>query len=101
MMVVLSGAPVPDTLLTFGQRVYESRHLIPVVLLISGVLGSIYSGVATATEAAAIGVVGSLVLSLVQGSLNWATFRASLLGAFGWWASPSLTFLSAYGMHAS
>ncbi len=73
--------PVPDTLLTFGQRVYESRHLIPVVLLISGVLGSIYSGVATATEAAAIGVVGSLVLSLVQGSLNWATFRDSLLGA--------------------
>ena len=37
--------------------------LIPVILLISGVLGSIYSGVATATEAAAVGVVGSLVLA--------------------------------------
>ena len=36
---------------------------------------------ATATEAAAIGVVGSLALSGLQGSLNWPTFRESLLGA--------------------
>jgi tripartite ATP-independent transporter DctM subunit len=67
--------------MTFSQKVYESRHLIPVVLLISAVLGSIYAGVATATEAAAIGVVGSLVLSLVQRSLSWTTFKESLLGA--------------------
>ena len=51
------------------------------MLLIAGVLGSIYAGVATATEAAAIGVVGSLVLSAFQGSLNWHTFRESLMGA--------------------
>jgi tripartite ATP-independent transporter DctM subunit len=51
-----------------------------VVLLIAAVLGSIYSGIATATEAAAIGVVGALLLSAVQGSLSWATFRESLLG---------------------
>lgn len=73
--------PVPDAVMTFGQKLYESRHLIPVVLLISAVLGSIYSGIATATEAAAVGVVGSLVLSLAQGSLNWTTFRESLMGA--------------------
>jgi C4-dicarboxylate transporter DctM subunit len=73
--------PVPDQDLTFGQRVYESRHLIPVVLLIAAVLGSIYSGLATATEAAAVGVVGSLALSAVQGSLNWQTFTQSLMGA--------------------
>ena len=51
------------------------------VLLISGVIGSIYSGVATATEAAAIGVVGALLLSGIQGSLNWTTFKSSLMGA--------------------
>lgn len=62
-------------------RVYESRHLIPVMLLILAVLGSIYAGIATATEAAAVGVVGSFVLSGAQGSLNWATFRDSLMGA--------------------
>jgi C4-dicarboxylate transporter, DctM subunit len=66
---------------TFGQKLHASRHLIPVVLLIALVLGSIYTGVATATEAAAFGVVGSLVLSAAQGSLGWHTFRDSLLGA--------------------
>ncbi|MFZ2388666.1 MAG: TRAP transporter large permease subunit [Polaromonas sp.] len=73
--------PPPDTSMSFGQRIHESRHLIPVVLLIGAVLGSIYTGVATATEAAAIGVVGSLILSLAQRSLNWKTFKESLLGA--------------------
>jgi C4-dicarboxylate transporter DctM subunit len=73
--------PVPDEVLSFGQKVRQSRHLIPVVLLISAVLGSIYTGVATATEAAAVGVVGSLILSATQRSLNWATFRDSLMGA--------------------
>ena len=66
---------------TFAQKVYASRHLIPVVLLIAAVLGSIYTGIATATEAAAFGVVGSLAISAVQRSLNWQTFSASLLGA--------------------
>ena len=73
--------PVPDRVMRFGEKISESRHLIPVVLLIAAVLGSIYTGIATATEAAAVGVVGSLILSAVQGSLNWATFRDSLLGA--------------------
>ena len=51
------------------------------VLLIALVLGSIYVGIATATEAAALGVVGALVLSLVQGSMSWQTFHDSLMGA--------------------
>ncbi len=73
--------PLPERRLTLREKLHESRHLIPVVLLIAAVLGSIYSGVATATEAAAVGVVGSLLLSLVQGSLSWSTFSQSLLGA--------------------
>ena len=73
--------PRPDRVLSFSEKLHESRHLIPVVLLIAAVLGSIYSGVATATEAAAVGVVGSLLLSLLQGSLSWDTFKTSLLGA--------------------
>jgi C4-dicarboxylate transporter DctM subunit len=66
---------------SFAQKVYASRNLIPVVVLILLVLGSIYSGIATATEAAAFGVVGSLVVSAAQRSLTWETFRVSLLGA--------------------
>jgi len=73
--------PVPDRTETFKEKLYDSRHLIPVVVLIGAVLGSIYSGVATATEAAAVGVVGSLIISGVQRSLNWQTFRESLMGA--------------------
>ncbi|MEI2814588.1 MAG: TRAP transporter large permease subunit [Burkholderiaceae bacterium] len=73
--------PQSEAHFTFTQKLSESRHLIPVVLLIAGVIGTIYTGIATATEAAAIGVVGALILSAFQGSLNWQTFRDSLLGA--------------------
>ena len=66
---------------TLTQKLHASRHLIPIVLLIAAVLGSIYVGLATATEAAAFGVVGSLILSAAQGSLDRRTFRDSLLGA--------------------
>jgi tripartite ATP-independent transporter DctM subunit len=72
--------PPADAHLSLGQKLRESRHLIPVVLLILAVLGSIYSGIATATEAAAVGVLGALVISAAQGSLNWQTFKDSLLG---------------------
>jgi tripartite ATP-independent transporter DctM subunit len=72
--------PPADARMSFGQKLRESRHLIPVVALIIAVLGSIYAGIATATEAAAIGVVGALVISALQGSLNWQTFKESLLG---------------------
>ena len=74
---------IPPALETtsFGQKLYASRHLIPVVVLIGLVLGSIYVGVATATEAAALGVVGSLVLAAWQGSLTRQTFQQSLFGA--------------------
>jgi len=73
--------PRADVRLSFTQKLSESRSLIPVVLLIAAVLGSIYTGLATATEAAGVGVVGSLVLSAVQGSLTWSAFRDALLGA--------------------
>ncbi|NYT60895.1 TRAP transporter large permease subunit [Alcaligenaceae bacterium] len=73
--------PHADQPLSFFQKIHESRHLIPVVILIAVVLSSIYTGFATATEAAAVGVVGSLILSLIQRSLNWQVFKESLMGA--------------------
>jgi len=56
--------------MTLLQKLGESRHLIPVELLIAAVLGSTCSGVATATDAAAVGVLGALILSALQGALN-------------------------------
>lgn len=73
--------PPADARLSFMQKLAASRSLIPVTLLILAVLGSIYAGIATATEAAAVGVVGALVISAAQGSLSWKTFKDSLLGA--------------------
>jgi C4-dicarboxylate transporter DctM subunit len=73
--------PPPDPPMSFAQKLRASLSLIPVAVLILSVLGSIYAGIATATEAAAVGVVGALVISAAQGSLNWQTFRDSLLGA--------------------
>lgn len=69
----------PD--LPLKTRLYQTRRLFPVLGLILFVLGSIYAGWATATEAAALGVFGALFLSLVTGNLNAENFRSSLLGA--------------------
>ncbi|MBP6252026.1 MAG: TRAP transporter large permease subunit [Rubrivivax sp.] len=72
--------PPADAGMTLAHKLRESRNLIPVMLLIGAVLGSIYGGIATATEAAALGVVGALLISAAQGSLSWVTFRDSLFG---------------------
>ena len=72
--------PPADAPMTLVQKLHESRHLIPIIVLIVAVLGSIYAGIATATEAAAIGVLGALVISALQGTLTWQTFKESLLG---------------------
>ena len=63
------------------EKVRKSGKLIPVILLIVSVIGSIYTGIATATEAASLGVVGALILSYFQKSLSFKTFKESLLGA--------------------
>jgi tripartite ATP-independent transporter DctM subunit len=76
-----SEVPVIADKMTFFEKLKESRFLIPIVVLILAVIGSMYGGWATATEAAAIGVIGSLLLAAVQGSLGWSTFVDSLLGA--------------------
>ena len=66
---------------SFLEKVQGSKQLLPVILLITSVIGSIYTGIATATEAASLGVVGALILSFFQGTLNKKTFNLSLLGA--------------------
>ena len=66
---------------SFLEKIKRSKQLLPVIILISAVIGSIYTGIATATEAASLGVVGALVLSYFQKSLTLKTFKSSLLGA--------------------
>jgi len=73
--------PPNDIRMSFARKLRESGALIPVILLIVGVLGSIYAGFATPTEAAAVGVLGALILAGATGTLSWRTFRDSVLGA--------------------
>jgi len=65
----------------FLDKLKGSKQLVPVIMLIAAVIGSIYTGIATATEAASLGVVGALILSFFQKSLSIKTFKLSLLGA--------------------
>ena len=73
--------PKRERITTLGEKLRAARHLIPTVLLIAGVIGSIYTGIATPTEAAALGVLGALLISLFGGSLTLANFNASVMGA--------------------
>jgi tripartite ATP-independent transporter DctM subunit len=63
------------------DKLSASRHLIRVMALIALVPGSIYAGIATATVAAALGVVGALALSCAQGSMSAKVFVESIMGA--------------------
>ena len=73
--------PVISEDFSFIDKIKQSGQLLPVILLIFAVIGSIYAGIATATEAASLGVLGALVLSFFQKSLTKESFSKSLLGA--------------------
>jgi tripartite ATP-independent transporter DctM subunit len=90
--------PPPGPSTTFEHKLREARHLIPVMLLIVAVLGSIYGGIATATEAAAFGVVGAFVLSGAQGTLTRKTFHDSLMGATRLYCMIALILAGAAGL---
>jgi len=80
-MLNKNSMPKMDETFSFSQKIKQSGQLIPIIALIVAVIGSIYVGIATATEAASLGVVGALILSFFQKSLNKETFKLSLLGA--------------------
>jgi C4-dicarboxylate transporter DctM subunit len=73
--------PAADADMSLGQKLAAGRHLLPVVSLIALVIGAIYTGIATATESAALGVAGSLALSALERSLTWKNFKEGLLAA--------------------
>jgi len=74
---------VPQTQETFTNmdRLNSLKDLAPIFSLIGLVMGSIYGGFATPTEAAALGVVGAITLALFFKSFNWTIFKESLFNA--------------------
>ena len=73
--------PPKEERMSLEQRLSASLGLLPILLLILAVIGSIYAGIATPTESATFGVIGALAIAYFSGSLNWNTFLESLLGA--------------------
>ncbi|MBX2870135.1 MAG: TRAP transporter large permease subunit [Acidiferrobacterales bacterium] len=73
--------PDPEPRMRFSEKCRNRSYLMPVIALILLVIGSMYTGYATATEAAAFGVIGSLLLAAAQRSLSWHSFVESLMGA--------------------
>lgn len=73
--------PPAEAPMALGDKLRRSRRLVPMLALIVGVIGSIYAGLASPTEAAAVGVVLSLLLARIQGTMNPKVFRDALMGA--------------------
>lgn len=73
--------PAQEARMSLREKLWNSRGLFPVIGLIILVIGSMYTGIATATEAAAVGVVGALIIAAFQRSLTLQTFLDSLMGA--------------------
>ena len=76
-----SLVPKESKVWTAYEKIIALKKLIPILLLIMGVLGSIYMGIATPTEAAAFGVLGSLVISIITKNFSRESFQKSVLGA--------------------
>ena len=73
-----NSVPKSEESYTIGDKIKSIGNLVPVFILILFVLGSIYLGFATPTEAAALGVVGSLIIAALFKSLTWHNFMLSL-----------------------
>ncbi len=76
-----SKQPPAEPRMRLGEKLRASAQLIPCALLIVATIGSMFVNIATATEAAAFGVLGSLVLAAVTRTLTWESFYESLKGA--------------------
>jgi tripartite ATP-independent transporter DctM subunit len=77
---------------TWADRIRVLKEIWPLPLLILGVIGSIYAGVATPTEAGALGAVFALVIGLAQGRANWDVLKSSVMDALR--TTSSLFFLA-------
>ncbi|MBK6851816.1 MAG: TRAP transporter large permease subunit [Burkholderiales bacterium] len=73
--------PPREAAVSLEDKLAAGKYLLPTVVLIAAVVGSIYTGVATPTESAALGVLGALMLSAWSSSLSRAVFVEGVTGA--------------------
>jgi tripartite ATP-independent transporter DctM subunit len=74
-----SLAPVPATPPTREERLAAIREIWPFILLLVGVFGGLFAGVFTPTEAGAAGASLSILIAALRRTLNWESFRSSVI----------------------
>ncbi len=71
--------PAVDTRFTFMEKLVILKGVILPVLLVILVLGTIYAGICTPTESAAVGAFGALICMIIHRKFTWGTIRNSIL----------------------
>jgi tripartite ATP-independent transporter DctM subunit len=95
----LCPAPPKEERASWGEKITSLRNIILPCLLIIAVLGAIFSGIATPTEAAGVGAVGSIICGLVLRRLTWkklyeACMSTMTLSTYIMWIILSATFFA-------
>lgn len=70
----------PRRTFSWSERVKSLKDLVPILLLFVAIVGSIYYGIATPTEAAAVGVGGAVLIAASFGKFSWAMVTQSVVG---------------------
>ena len=68
---------------TFKEKLATLPHFVPPLFLILAVLGSIYAGIATPTEAASVGALGAVLLALLRRRLSWGMIKEAMTRTLG------------------
>lgn len=103
------GPPIPEEeRADWGAKMKSLKGIFLPMLLVFSVLGSIYTGIATPTEAAAVGALGAIVCSALHGRLTWKLLRDAsyatikVQGFMMWILFAAQAFAAVYmGMGAS
>ena len=98
---VMNPSIVPESERRMSQWSWADRFrsllsLGPVAFLILCVLGVMYAGIASPSEASALGVVGALLVAAAQRTLTWKNFRDACLGSIQTTAMIGMIVLGAY-----
>jgi tripartite ATP-independent transporter DctM subunit len=89
-------APKLETRFTWGERLRGLTAVLPVLFLLGMVMGTIYAGVATPTEAAGFGSVGAFLLALFKGRVNWRMLTDTFLATASTTSMVMLVVASAF-----
>jgi tripartite ATP-independent transporter DctM subunit len=98
------AAPPEERSLTFVQKLVLLKGLILPILLILGVIGSIFGGVATPGEAAGVGALGAMVCAALRGQLVWKNLKPAIygtmktIGVIMWIVFGAVTFIATFNL---